>query len=194
MGGLSEKYNRQTCEVQIDVISRLSAPHHLHHPSSIHHSSSTTTTNLAIMAKQSSATPNAKNPFPYESLSDCDRPACDDIVSMFQKASKAASDAESVEKGNAKPSTTTDASVVGTSERAISKEKYSVDDVCPPSSAKLGRSTWTLLHTMAAWYPDAPSETDQTSIKSFFTTLSRFYPCPWCAHDFQHNLEEKPPQ
>jgi mitochondrial FAD-linked sulfhydryl oxidase len=148
------------------------------------------------MTKQSSSTPNAKTPFPYESLSDCDRPACDDIVSMFQKASKAASeaDAESATMGKAKSSTTTDSAEIGSAERSISKEIFSVDDICPPTSAKLGRSTWTLLHTMAAWYPDAPSSSDQTSMKSFFAALSHFYPCPWCAHDFQQNLEEKPPQ
>jgi Erv1 / Alr family len=149
----------------------------------------------SIMTKQSRSTPNAKTPFPYESLSDCDRPACDDMVSMFQKASIAAAlNAESAETINAKPSTSTDSSVVGSVERVRSKENFSADDMCPPSSAKLGRSTWTLLHTMAAWYPEVPTERDQTGMTSFFTALSRFYPCPWCAHDFQQNLEEKPPK
>jgi mitochondrial FAD-linked sulfhydryl oxidase len=112
---------------------------------------------------------------------------------MFQKASIAASKEDRGEL-NAKSSTTADAKVTGSDGGAIVKENNTIEDVCPPSSAKLGRSTWTLLHTMAAWYPDEPTDNDQTTMKRFFTALGRFYPCPWCAHDFQKNLEEKPPQ
>jgi FAD-linked sulfhydryl oxidase len=99
---------------------------------------------------------------------DCDRPACDDMVSMMQQA---------------KERLTTD----GTSGSSKPIE-------CPPSSASLGNSSWTLLHTMAAWYPDKPTTEDRSYITGFMNALARFYPCPWCAKDFRHNIEEKPVQ
>eukprot|EP00546_Thalassionema_frauenfeldii_P000643 CAMPEP_0178937006 /NCGR_PEP_ID=MMETSP0786-20121207/25502_1 /TAXON_ID=186022 /ORGANISM="Thalassionema frauenfeldii, Strain CCMP 1798" /LENGTH=130 /DNA_ID=CAMNT_0020615499 /DNA_START=154 /DNA_END=546 /DNA_ORIENTATION=+ len=63
---------------------------------------------------------------------------------------------------------------------------------CPPNSPELGRSSWTLLHSMAAWYPDNPTKEEQTMMVGFMTTLARFYPCTWCAADFQEKLKEKP--
>ncbi|GAX18493.1 hypothetical protein FisN_10Hh309 [Fistulifera solaris] len=71
-----------------------------------------------------------------------------------------------------------------------SQEKKAVD--CPPNSGVLGRASWTLLHTMAAWYPDQPTAEDQQHMESFMSALARFYPCTWCARDFQANLEESP--
>ncbi|OCT47854.1 Mitochondrial FAD-linked sulfhydryl oxidase ERV1 [Cladophialophora carrionii] len=56
---------------------------------------------------------------------------------------------------------------------------------CPPDVEELGRSTWTLLHSMAATYPEvAPPET-QSIMKQFISTFSRLYPCYVCAEDFQ---------
>jgi hypothetical protein len=112
---------------------------------------------------------------------------------MFQEASRAAD--ESASSGAATTAyANAPAEPLPEAKRIISKEANAVDDACPPTSAKLGRSTWTLLHTMAAWYPDEPSKAEQTSMKRFFSALGRFYPCPWCATDFRANLEEKPPQ
>lgn len=48
---------------------------------------------------------------------------------------------------------------------------------------ELGRSTWNLLHTMAAVYPDKPSDEQKQDVKSFFSILSRTYPCDVCAKD-----------
>jgi hypothetical protein len=44
----------------------------------------------------------------------------------------------------------------------------------------------------AAWYPDNPSKEDQKSMKQFFSSFARFYPCTYCAEDFRKNLQEKP--
>jgi len=60
-------------------------------------------------------------------LEDCDRPACDEMTSMFEKAAEAA---KHQSKKKPPPSAT-----------ATKKE-------CPAGSAQLGRSTWTLLHSM----------------------------------------------
>jgi FAD-linked sulfhydryl oxidase len=49
----------------------------------------------------------------------------------------------------------------------------------------LGRQTWGLLHTMAAYYPDKPTPQERSDMANFFTTFSKFYPCHECAQDFQ---------
>lgn len=56
---------------------------------------------------------------------------------------------------------------------------------CPYDKDELGTSTWGLLHTMAAHYPDRPSVTEAKDMSTFFTVLAKFYPCEVCAKDFQ---------
>ncbi|XP_013789564.2 FAD-linked sulfhydryl oxidase ALR-like [Limulus polyphemus] len=58
---------------------------------------------------------------------------------------------------------------------------------CPLDKDELGRNTWSLLHTMAAYYPDKPSFSDQEDMKKFVTIFSKFYPCDYCAADLREN-------
>lgn len=51
---------------------------------------------------------------------------------------------------------------------------------CPADVETLGRHTWTLLHTMAAYYPERPSPSQQESMKMFMKTFSENYPCWFC--------------
>eukprot|EP00977_Amphora_coffeiformis_P017929 scaffold6026_cov163-Amphora_coffeaeformis.AAC.9 len=106
-------------------------------------------------------------------LDDCERPSCADVQSMFSKAMKAAS--------------TSDNS--GTSTPRVGK---STGVECPPSGVQIGRGSWTLLHSMAAWYPDDPSEDDKTKMKNFFEALAQFYPCTYCADDFRKKIRTHP--
>ncbi|KAK7992304.1 hypothetical protein PG996_012684 [Apiospora saccharicola] len=62
---------------------------------------------------------------------------------------------------------------------------------CPPDVEELGRSTWTLLHSIAATYPSAPSTNEQTDLRSFMGTFSRLYPCWSCAEDFQKYMSKQ---
>ncbi|KAI5364153.1 putative ERV/ALR sulfhydryl oxidase domain, sulfhydryl oxidase ALR/ERV [Septoria linicola] len=56
---------------------------------------------------------------------------------------------------------------------------------CPPDVEELGRSTWTLLHTMTANYPERPSFTQQNDTKQFLGLFGKLYPCWVCADDFR---------
>jgi FAD-linked sulfhydryl oxidase len=98
---------------------------------------------------------------------DCERPACDEM-----KAVLPASMAEFEEM----------------------KKKYEKQKKveCPPGSAEMGLGTWKLLHSMVAWYPDQPTKKQKKGMTSFFQTLADFYPCTYCAEDFQTNLEKSP--
>lgn len=60
--------------------------------------------------------------------------------------------------------------------------------------AELGRSSWHLLHTMLAKFPDEPTEDDKASLKNYVYLFARLYPCGDCARHFQAILKQYPPQ
>uniref|UniRef100_A0A8C8S7W1 Sulfhydryl oxidase n=1 Tax=Pelusios castaneus TaxID=367368 RepID=A0A8C8S7W1_9SAUR len=64
---------------------------------------------------------------------------------------------------------------------------------CPLSTEELGRSTWAFLHTMAAYYPDQPSYTQQHEMTQFLHLLGKFYPCVNCAKNLRNRLRTKKP-
>lgn len=61
---------------------------------------------------------------------------------------------------------------------------------CPPDVEVLGRSTWTLLHTIAATYPSSATPVQQGEMKTFLSVFSRIYPCWVCAEDFRGWIEK----
>uniref|UniRef100_A0A7S1BI24 Sulfhydryl oxidase n=1 Tax=Corethron hystrix TaxID=216773 RepID=A0A7S1BI24_9STRA len=48
------------------------------------------------------------------------------------------------------------------------------------------------LHTTAAYYPIAPSTTEQYAATAFMRSISRLYPCAWCRDDFHQALKQNP--
>lgn len=57
----------------------------------------------------------------------------------------------------------------------------------------LGRSTWTLLHTLAAQFPEHPTKQQKKDAKTLIDVLTRIYPCGECARHFQKLVREHPP-
>ena len=64
---------------------------------------------------------------------------------------------------------------------------------CPADTALLGRSTWTFLHTTAAYYPVSAPPAAQRNMLSLLSSLSLLYPCAPCAEDFQDKVKVNPP-
>nr|XP_027233569.1 FAD-linked sulfhydryl oxidase ALR-like [Penaeus vannamei] len=64
---------------------------------------------------------------------------------------------------------------------------------CPADSLSLGRGSWRLLHSMAAYYPEKPSADQQKDMSTFITIFSKFYPCQPCAEDFRDWLKKNTP-
>jgi FAD-linked sulfhydryl oxidase len=76
----------------------------------------------------------------------------------------------------------------------ISANNNVVQNNCPLNKDELGSKTWALLHTMAAYYPDKPTEEQKTDMKNFFHLFSKFYPCNVCAEDMQEQIKLMPPE
>jgi FAD-linked sulfhydryl oxidase len=98
---------------------------------------------------------------------DCEEPACNSMQSAFKRAMKS-----------------------GGAAGAFSKKPQLL---CPPDREELGSHSWTLLHTMAAYYPTEPDANKMASAKSFITAFADLYPCSDCAKDFKEKIEETKP-
>ncbi|KAJ9212991.1 hypothetical protein DTO166G4_5321 [Paecilomyces variotii] len=98
---------------------------------------------------------------------------------MAKKAAASSSTATAAAAATATTSTTSTTPSTSTSTPSATQNE------CPPDVEALGRSTWTLLHSLTAAYPSTASPEQQTEMKSFLGLFSRLYPCWVCADDFR---------
>jgi hypothetical protein len=63
----------------------------------------------------------------------------------------------------------------------------------PPDVQELGRSAWTLLHSIAATFPEKPSEMDKREMGDFINKIAKFYPCSKCSQHMQEQLKMERP-
>ncbi|CAF3637802.1 unnamed protein product [Rotaria sp. Silwood1] len=75
----------------------------------------------------------------------------------------------------------------------VVEQQISINSECPLMRDDLGRATWSLLHTMAAYYPNEPKKEEQQSMKQFINSFSKLFPCPECRTDFQEEIVKSPP-
>ena len=52
----------------------------------------------------------------------------------------------------------------------------------------------TMAVLQAAWYPERPSIEESKLMSNFMVALAKFYPCTWCAADFEQNMQSNPPR
>ena len=80
-----------------------------------------------------------------------------------------------------------------TREQPIVDQQISINSQCPLMRDDLGRASWSLLHTMAAYYPNEPNIEEQQSMNQFIRSFSKLFPCPECRTDFQEEIVKSPP-
>lgn len=97
--------------------------------------------------------------------------------------------------GKKKPETSSASTAsVGAASGIVASAAPSYDatpDDCPPDVEQLGRSTWTLLHSIAATYPNNPSADQKNHLMNFMTSFSHLYPCFYCADDFRDYMKKE---
>ena len=55
----------------------------------------------------------------------------------------------------------------------------------------VGRHSWFLIHSIAAKYPDHPSQQDKDTMRGFIAALGQHYPCKLCRKHLQQQLRYK---
>ena len=56
----------------------------------------------------------------------------------------------------------------------------------------VGRATWTLLHSVAAAYPERPSRAQRRAAAALVDSLAALYPCAECADHFREHVKHRP--
>jgi hypothetical protein len=129
----------------------------------------------------------------------CHTPVCADKMNLFREAVKhhdkqTATASSSTNKGQTN-NTAPEKPVAGsTSAPPLSSKSEDFIAGCPIDRIELGRSSWNLIHTLAAYYPDSPSAEQQKSAKEFVTSLSLLYPCHICQPHFVAFVKNSPPK
>jgi FAD-linked sulfhydryl oxidase len=113
-------------------------------------------------------------------------PVCEERVCSSAKSAFAA-----MMRGKKKSAGADDAAR-GSTQVTMPHEEVSSEE-CPEDRESLGRSSWSILHTMAAHYPKAPNEQRREDVRQFLHLFSVLYPCTHCAEDFQLWMAAHPP-
>ncbi|KRX22651.1 FAD-linked sulfhydryl oxidase ALR [Trichinella nelsoni] len=64
---------------------------------------------------------------------------------------------------------------------------------CPLDKEELGRSTWGVLHSIAAYLPELLNSETQQDMRNLMRLFSLYYPCEYCAKDMREELAKNPP-
>ncbi|BGP56331.1 hypothetical protein JCM8202_000395 [Rhodotorula sphaerocarpa] len=76
---------------------------------------------------------------------------------------------------------------------AAMTEAPSLPEDCPPDVERLGRHTWTFLHTTISYFAPQPTQHQKSSMLGLLKALPTLYPCGSCAGHLQEYMKTNPP-
>lgn len=65
---------------------------------------------------------------------------------------------------------------------------------CPPDVERLGRHTWTFLHTTVSYFAPQPTPHQKSSMLGLLNALPTLYPCGSCAGHLRDYMKSDPPE
>ncbi|KAI3404838.2 ERV1 [Candida oxycetoniae] len=117
--------------------------------------------------------------------------ACNTLLD-FQLATGKSSKSRKEKKEHGQSTESSSSTIASTMPSTTSGTSY-YTKVDPPDVTKLGRSSWSLLHSIAATYPEEPTTKQQQDMKSFLNLFAGFYPCWFCGEEFGKYMEKHKP-
>ena len=125
------------------------------------------------------------------SVDDCEHYACKSKINLFKQLNTQTNQtkentSDQEEEGRNKETRTR----TRTESPAVDASAF----LCPLDREALGRATWSLLHTVAAYYPSSPSEEERAKAEGLVQSLAHFYPCLDCREDFKEEIKKAPPR
>jgi hypothetical protein len=127
-------------------------------------------------------------------IDDCEIPACHSTKEMMKLAKQKRKTIQQQGQQQQQPSSPLSASASLQHHQHPHHHQNPYQSGCPVMREHLGVSTWNLIHTIAANFPENPNEDDKKNIEIFFKSLAYLYPCPHCAEDFQSSVLKNPPK
>jgi mitochondrial FAD-linked sulfhydryl oxidase len=116
---------------------------------------------------------------------------CDDGDVATPTAPPAAADQDNDDKSNSDATDTTDTSTASHASQRIYAYMHSG---CPLNRREVGRASWALLHTIAAYFPENPTKQQQQDAEQFMKLLARLYPCGYCGDTTNDEMIRNPPR
>ncbi|CEQ41265.1 hypothetical protein JCM21900_004694 [Sporobolomyces salmonicolor] len=111
-----------------------------------------------------------------------------------KKPASSSSSSDTSSTSSASASALAAASLASSAPSSTSNEEPSLPSDCPPDVERLGRHTWTFLHTTASYFPPSPSPHQKSSMLSLLRSLPTLYPCGVCADHLGQYMERDPPE
>ena len=125
----------------------------------------------------------------------CEETACRTKVDLFRHLRGASSSSSSSSSSSPTGTTTPRSELIALYQsRKDAVLQRPGQGECPPDREELGRATWALMHSVAAYYPDQPNVEDKRAARGLVSAIARLYPCSHCREDFRTEVERSPPK